>query len=91
MEFVQAHATYRFVILDEEDELPRILVCPSTHSLILVCVYTILLQIWLFKPSLRLAYATSTSYAIPKGGSIHAAKVLYKVMTPSERAADLKT
>jgi hypothetical protein len=26
MEFVQAHATYRFVILDEEDELPRILV-----------------------------------------------------------------
>ncbi|KAF8234968.1 hypothetical protein L208DRAFT_1393157 [Tricholoma matsutake] len=72
MEFVQAHATYRFVIIDEEDELPRIL-------------------IWLFKPSLRLAYATSTSYALPKRGSIHATKVLYKVMTPSERTADLKT
>lgn len=26
MEFVQAHASYRFVIRDEEDELPRILV-----------------------------------------------------------------
>jgi len=25
-EFVHAHATYRFVILDEEDEKPRILV-----------------------------------------------------------------
>jgi hypothetical protein len=27
MEFVQAHATYRFVILDEEEEKPRLLVC----------------------------------------------------------------
>jgi hypothetical protein len=27
IELVQAHATYRFVILDEEDELPRALVC----------------------------------------------------------------
>jgi len=72
MEFVQAHATYRFVVLDEEDELPRIL-------------------IWLFKPSLRLAYATSTPYALPKSGSIHAAKVLYKVMTPPEQAADFDT
>lgn len=26
MEFVQAHATYRFVILDEEEERARILV-----------------------------------------------------------------
>lgn len=26
MEFVQAHATYRFVISDEEDERPRLLV-----------------------------------------------------------------
>jgi ubiquitin-protein ligase E3 D len=91
MEFVQAHATYRFVILDEEDELPRILVCPSTRSFVPILVFTILLQIWLFKPSLRLAYATSTPYGIPKSGSIHAAKVLYKVLTPSEQAADLKT
>jgi hypothetical protein len=28
-EFVQAHATYRFVMLDEEDERPRLLVSPS--------------------------------------------------------------
>ena len=26
-EFIHAHATYRFVIVDEEQELPRILVC----------------------------------------------------------------
>lgn len=25
-EFVQAHASYRFIVLDEEDERPRILV-----------------------------------------------------------------
>jgi hypothetical protein len=31
-EFVQAHATYRFVVLDEEDELPRILVSSTTIS-----------------------------------------------------------
>ncbi|KAG6908171.1 hypothetical protein DXG01_005871 [Tephrocybe rancida] len=30
-EFVRAHASYRFVILDEEDELPRILVCVFDH------------------------------------------------------------
>ncbi|KAG5646393.1 hypothetical protein DXG03_003716 [Asterophora parasitica] len=71
-EFVRAHATYRFVILDEEDERPRIL-------------------IWLFKPSIRIAYTTSTPYAIPKSGSIHAAKVLFKVLTPQERASDLKS
>ncbi|KAF9457746.1 HECT-like ubiquitin-conjugating enzyme-binding-domain-containing protein [Collybia nuda] len=70
IEFVQAHASYRFVILDEEDECPRIL-------------------IWLFKPSLRLAYTIPTPYAIPKSASIHAAKVLYKVMGPTEHTADL--
>ncbi|GLB42233.1 putative HECT-like Ubiquitin-conjugating enzyme (E2)-binding [Lyophyllum shimeji] len=71
-EFVRAHATYRFVILDEEDELPRIL-------------------IWLFKPSIRLAYTISNPYALARSASIHAAKVLYKILTPSERTADLKT
>jgi uncharacterized membrane protein YqjE len=91
MEFVQAHATYRFVVLDEEDELPRILVCIFSCSFVFTCVQLTLLQIWLFKPSLRLAYAASTPYALPKSGSIHAAKVLYKVMTPSEQAADLNT
>jgi hypothetical protein len=43
MEFVQAHATYRFVILDEEDELPRILVRPSTRSFIHIGAYSTLL------------------------------------------------
>ncbi|KAF5379165.1 hypothetical protein D9615_006003 [Tricholomella constricta] len=71
-EFVRAHATYRFVILDEEDERPRIL-------------------IWLFKPNIRIAYTTSTPYAIPKSGCIHAAKVLFKILTPTERTADLKS
>jgi hypothetical protein len=31
-EFVQAHATYRFVILDEEEERPRILVRSDFRS-----------------------------------------------------------
>lgn len=39
MEFVQAHATYRFVIIDEEDELPRILVCTSTCILVTTSVH----------------------------------------------------
>ncbi len=37
-EFVQAHASYRFIVLDEEDERPRILVSDQlpylrTHSI----------------------------------------------------------
>jgi hypothetical protein len=37
MEFVQAHASYRFVIRDEEEERPRMLVClllASTHFIV---------------------------------------------------------
>ncbi|OBZ67871.1 Serine/threonine-protein kinase SRPK [Grifola frondosa] len=71
-EFVHAHATYRFVILDEEEERPRIL-------------------IWLFKPSIRLAYAIPTHYVIPKSGSIHAAKVLFKTLGPTTAYSDLQT
>jgi len=71
-EFVQAHATYRFVILDEEEECPRILV-------------------WLFKPRIRLAYTTSSTLAAPRSASVNTAKVLFKILTPSERAADLRT
>ncbi|KAF9009979.1 HECT-like ubiquitin-conjugating enzyme-binding-domain-containing protein [Cyathus striatus] len=71
-EFVQAHASYRFVIRDEEEELPRILV-------------------WLFKPRMRLAYTAPTSRAIPKSASVEAAKVLYKLIRPSEASADLKS
>lgn len=28
-EYVHAHATYRFIIMDEEQERPRILVCAA--------------------------------------------------------------
>ncbi|CCL98723.1 uncharacterized protein FIBRA_00728 [Fibroporia radiculosa] len=69
-EFVHAHATYRFIIFDEEEERPRILV-------------------WLFKPSMRMAYITPTEYIIPKSGSIHAAKVLFKILGPSTVYSDL--
>ncbi|KAF9038366.1 hypothetical protein BDZ89DRAFT_1061342 [Hymenopellis radicata] len=71
-EFVQAHASYRFVVLDEEDERPRILM-------------------WLFKPSIPLAYATRSHYSLPKAASMQAAKVLFKLVGPSEEPADLKT
>jgi len=63
-EYVHAHATYRFVLHDEEEDKPRIL-------------------IWLFKPSIRIAYATPNSYAMPKSGCIHAAKVLFKLLGPT--------
>lgn len=69
---MQAHATYRFVILDEEEERPRLLV-------------------WLFKPSMRMAYATPTEYVLPKNASIHAAKVLFKVLGPSAVYSDLQS
>ncbi|KAI0821933.1 HECT-like ubiquitin-conjugating enzyme-binding-domain-containing protein [Trametes gibbosa] len=69
-EFVHAHATYRFVIFDEEEERPRILV-------------------WLFKPSMRLSYTVPTQYVLPKSGSIHAAKVLYKILDTAAAYADL--
>jgi len=71
-EFVEAHASYRFIILDEEDERPRIL-------------------IWLFKPSMRLAYTTQTQYSMPRSASIHTAKVLYKLLGPSEAMGDLQS
>lgn len=45
---------------------------------------------WLFKPSIKISYSASTSYAIPKTASIHAAKVLYKLLGPSEGSSDLK-
>ncbi|KAK0480735.1 HECT-like ubiquitin-conjugating enzyme-binding-domain-containing protein [Armillaria novae-zelandiae] len=71
-EFVQAHASYRFIVLDEEDERPRILM-------------------WLFKPSIQLAYAIRSQYALPKTASIQAAKVLFKLLGPSEEPTDLKS
>ncbi|KAH9478581.1 hypothetical protein JR316_0009038 [Psilocybe cubensis] len=72
IEFVHAHASYRFVIQDEEEEKPRIL-------------------IWLFKPKIRLAYTTPASRAIPKSANIVAAKVLYKLLKPSDQVLDIKS
>ncbi|KAF8478314.1 HECT-like ubiquitin-conjugating enzyme-binding-domain-containing protein [Gautieria morchelliformis] len=63
-EFVHAHATYRFVLLDDEEEKPRIL-------------------IWMFNPSMRISYATSTHNFIPRCASIQVAKVHFKIPGPS--------
>jgi len=70
LEYVHAHATYRFILHDDEEERPRIL-------------------IWLFKPSMRIAYSTPTPYLLPKVGSIHGAKVLYKILGPETISTDL--
>ena len=90
VELVQAHATHRFVILDEEEEVPRILVSsphsPSGNPLLIDDW-----QVWLFKPSIRIAYNTPVAYSIQRRDSIHAAKVLYRILTPTERLGDLKT
>ncbi|EKM57478.1 uncharacterized protein PHACADRAFT_251147 [Phanerochaete carnosa HHB-10118-sp] len=69
-EYVHAHATYRFVIVDEEEDKPRILV-------------------WLFKPSMRIAYATPRQFVIPRHGSIRGAKVLYKLIGPSVATSEM--
>ncbi|KAF9269634.1 hypothetical protein L218DRAFT_851183 [Marasmius fiardii PR-910] len=71
-EFVQAHASYRFVLSDEEEERPRIL-------------------IWLFKPSMQIGYTAQRPYAIPKSASMTVAKVLFKLLGPSEAKVDIKT
>ena len=47
------------------------------------------MQIWLFKPSMRIAYSTPTPYLLPKVGSIHGAKVLYKILGPETVSTDL--
>ena len=71
-EYVHAHATYRFVLVDEEEEKPRILV-------------------WLFKPSMRLSYATPTQYSIARHGSIRGAKVLFKLLGPFVAASEMQS
>jgi hypothetical protein len=86
-EFVEAHASYRFIILDEEEERARILVCFVIRCASW-CSY--LSQVWLFKPNMRLAYTTQTQYALPRSASIRTAKVLYKLLGPSEATTDLQ-
>jgi len=46
-------------------------------------------QIWLFKPSMRIAYATPTQYLLSKVGSIHGAKILYRILGPETASTDL--
>ena len=87
-EFVYAHATYRFVIFDEEEERPRILVCfPPTRLCELQSDRAF--QVWLFKPTMRLSYTVPTQYVIPKSGSIRAAKVLFKILDTASAYSDL--
>jgi len=47
------------------------------------------LQIWLFKPSMRISYATTTQYLLSKVGSIHGAKILYRILGPETASTDL--
>jgi hypothetical protein len=47
------------------------------------------LQIWLFKPNMRIAYSTPTQYLLSKVGSIHGAKVLYRILGPEIASTDL--
>lgn len=65
LEIVQAHASYRFVIRDEEDEKVRML-------------------IWLFNPSVRISHSVPRAFALPKTGTSHAAKVMFKLVGPQE-------
>jgi hypothetical protein len=92
-ELARAHATYRFVILDEEEERPRILVRNLlVRSLRKFQLLTSLFppsKMWLFKPNMRLSYKASKHYLLPEHGTIQAAKVLFKVLGPSMSSMDL--
>jgi hypothetical protein len=87
MEYVHAHATYRFILHDDEEERPRILVRRTDPKPTARISYR--LQIWLFKPSMRIAYATPTQYFLSKVGSIHGAKVLYRILGPETASTDI--
>ena len=71
-EHAAAHATYRFVMLDEEESRPRLL-------------------LWLFKPSLKLAYRLPKHYLLPERDCVRAGKVLYKILGPGTRGVDFPT
>ncbi|VDC02706.1 unnamed protein product [Peniophora sp. CBMAI 1063] len=71
-EHAAAHATYRFVVLDEEEARPRLL-------------------LWLFKPSLKLAYRLPKHYMLPERDCVRAGKVLYKILGPGTQGVDFAT
>jgi ubiquitin-protein ligase E3 D len=94
-ELARAHAIYRFVVLDEEEERPRILVRIIRD---LIHPYSNLTphspsppKMWLFKPNMRLSYKASKHYLLAECGTIQAAKVLYKVINPSMSNMDLRS
>ncbi|KAG8741948.1 hypothetical protein FRC10_002260 [Ceratobasidium sp. 414] len=72
IDLAQAHASYRFVVQDEENGITRILL--------------LVFQIWLFKPSIQLSYAGATGSVIPASGTITASKVTFVIFGPSEPA-----
>ena len=90
MEFVQAHASYRFVIKDEEEEKPRILVRLSLSRTLSSMLINADGKIWLFKPKIRLAYTTTRHHVISNSANVLAAKVLFKLLRPNERQVDIK-
>jgi hypothetical protein len=82
LEVVHAHASYRFIIRDEEDEKIRILV--SNKSSFALTELIIAVQVWLFNPSVRISHSVSRAFALPGIGSSHAAKVMFKLVGPTE-------
>lgn len=56
-------------------------------TVIILCL--LCLQIWLFKPNMRIAYSTPAQYLLPKVGNIHGAKVLYRILGPETASIDL--
>ena len=45
--------------------------------------------VWLFKPAMRLSYATPTHYALPPDGTVRGAKVLFKLIGPFVAASEM--
>lgn len=46
-------------------------------------------KIWLFKPNMRLSYATTAQFVLPQTGTVRASKVLFKVLQAGESTPPL--
>ncbi|EJD51155.1 hypothetical protein AURDEDRAFT_57237, partial [Auricularia subglabra TFB-10046 SS5] len=71
-ELAQAHAIWRFILVDEEEEKPRLL-------------------LWMLKPHMLISYEADKHYLIPRSGSLHVAKILFKLIGPGFPSPDVKT
>lgn len=71
-ELAQAHAIWRFILVDEEEEKPRLL-------------------LWMLKPHMLISYEATKHYLIQRSGSLHVAKILFKLIGPGFPAPDIKT